>query len=725
MQANISMRGGKIVFVFSGGGVRKTSVRVDKSMSEAGVISAVVSAASEARAAEMNNLERFNALSVILKSAPQNAMKLLAQLRGSSKPSIKTEPARKERVQKDRVPPRQIVPKKTKELKITLPIITKAINSKDTILSGTTLGVLAKNIPSLDRFLSTATNRKRLSNMIFSSFNKMTKYDLDFTLIPIGEKRNPPIELKSSNDPVALRLFLAEYIGKGNPIYAKELASLGGIAINNSPLDGKTLIAAIAYLRRFNYGELNLKSKPLDPLILTPLTASSTKDVVLPAATQPVAKPTPAPKETFVPRVAIIGDSLTGEFKGQKAGYPMNLLSLIQAGNKSATVTPYGIKGQSSGEIASRFTPDILGKGYNTVVIQAGTNDLYSNTKINDPKVSEQMVVRVTANIEKMVRAAKSAKPPLSVILLTIHPQRGYRLWTDVVQQRIDNINKWIMSQAGKGVTVVDLSSLGDKDGRILKGLHNGGGLHFSGKGGVAVAKLIFEQGFKSAALKTVQIPEKTAAEYEKIASSVRTRLTQAIKFGDTKILSDFEASLQQKDMLATIPEKMASLRKEMLYLPAQAAFNHLKDNDPGFNRFLLQNKGKDFNELIDLPGVKVRMHEREVGTRSVNRQGKIENMLGEKGIGYESAAVKAIQLYLGYRYNFYKDVKSDFEALYGEKGAVGKKRVMRSDGVPDRAFFYEFSAYARRIRLNAPVQEQNKAPEQKHEQQKVPVREL
>jgi hypothetical protein len=175
--------------------------------------------------------------------------------------------------------------------------------------------------------------------------------------------------------------------------------------------------------------------------------------------------------------------------------------------------------------------------------------------------------------------------------------------------------------------------------------------------------------------------------------------LTSFIKKADPRSLFELEKSLLKKDLIATIPNTPKKLKSNALYLAAQAAFNKLKEEDPSFNRFLVSLKGSSYFSLIDLKGREVRMHESEVGSLTITRtSGGRRETKTEPVDKIEVSMVKAMQLYIGNKYNMNRKVKGDINPLYGKSGILGKKRVVKTDGKPNRQLFHELNIYLWRI---------------------------
>ena len=116
----------------------------------------------------------------------------------------------------------------------------------------------------------------------------------------------------------------------------------------------------------------------------------------------------------------------------------------------------FGVVGQNTSQINSRFKTQVLDNHYQAVFILGGLNDLASG-------VSEHFTI---ANLNLMYRQANSAG--LKVIACTLPPWGDYiqklaqkkGMNPVVLQQKTNAINNWIKSQRGVSVyQVIDLQT--------------------------------------------------------------------------------------------------------------------------------------------------------------------------------------------------------------------------------------------------------------------------
>ena len=116
----------------------------------------------------------------------------------------------------------------------------------------------------------------------------------------------------------------------------------------------------------------------------------------------------PAPTRV-INRIGIIGDSIT------QGGFGNNLSTIAGA---TVSVDSFGVSGQSSGPIRSRFAHDILEHSppFNTVIIEAGVND-FGGASARDT------INRTRDNVLAMIQEARSHN--LNVIVIPILPWAG------------------------------------------------------------------------------------------------------------------------------------------------------------------------------------------------------------------------------------------------------------------------------------------------------------
>ncbi len=217
-----------------------------------------------------------------------------------------------------------------------------------------------------------------------------------------------------------------------------------------------------------------------------------------------------------------------------------------------------------------------------------------------------------------------------------------------------------------------------------------------------------------------VDAPLKTAAGIRKYADTIVEKVGAFIK-GDPRGLAEFEKGPGKKDFAAALPSQV---RMETLNLLVQSLFNHLKENDPLFEKFIAMKKDEfkrvtgnerddAYDRLMDLAGKRtVRMHEREVGLMLVTREG------GKKvpAAMEPSVVVKLLQEYLNQNVKTSNRFRADMGVEY---------TPLKADGIADRALFCAYAAYCWRIKpenRDRPAAAWKKVPEKMAVRYEVPL---
>ncbi len=143
-------------------------------------------------------------------------------------------------------------------------------------------------------------------------------------------------------------------------------------------------------------------------------------------------------------RVGIIGDSIA--HGGDAVPFGEILEDLLQKAHGEAVVDTFAVPGETTEEIGSRLSRDILSKTpeYDTVLIQGGTNDLFIGFKVNTIK----------RHFESMIRQAVAEER--RVVVVTVPPAWGYGGWTREMEDRRLALNRWL--QALPNVEVADVA---------------------------------------------------------------------------------------------------------------------------------------------------------------------------------------------------------------------------------------------------------------------------
>lgn len=137
---------------------------------------------------------------------------------------------------------------------------------------------------------------------------------------------------------------------------------------------------------------------------------------------------------TSAKKVGVIGDSITN-------GTNSYACYLNRQCNTEFDFYNYGVNGETTSRIKSRFQADIISHRFDEVIIMGGINN---GNNAN----------AVEADLQDMYTMAKQAG--MRVIALTITPYKGYREWTPPLQNRNDAVNSWIMDTVN-GAKDVDI----------------------------------------------------------------------------------------------------------------------------------------------------------------------------------------------------------------------------------------------------------------------------
>ncbi len=259
----------------------------------------------------------------------------------------------------------------------------------------------------------------------------------------------------------------------------------------SSPMDADTVTCASLYMRRWfmehpergNGRSQSRISQWRAPEIIQPEQRAD-------ATAQPVAQPSAVPAQpaatTVVPRVGIIGDSITAGGR-----YGRTLRTTLRTTSPEAVVDSYGVQNESISTIRGRFRRDILdhSPAYNTVVIQGGINGIEGLS-----------VIDAESSFTRMISDARGRG--MKVVLLTITPWAGYSGSTTEAQRRTAELNTWLRSQAQAdgSVVVVDTSALGEGNPPRLRAAYDSGdGLHPNDAGRDLIAQRIAQAAFARA----------------------------------------------------------------------------------------------------------------------------------------------------------------------------------------------------------------------------------
>jgi hypothetical protein len=143
-------------------------------------------------------------------------------------------------------------------------------------------------------------------------------------------------------------------------------------------------------------------------------------------------------------RVGVMGDSHSedAELPGRYVGH----LSGFCPGIEFRT---YGVRGQGVRQMWERFPRDILGRGFDEVIILAGGNDIASGRSVS----------HIQDYLGRMYRAADRAG--MRVVASTLTPHGSSPLgWDQERQRKLLQVNEWIRSRPSGVDSVVDAYSL-------------------------------------------------------------------------------------------------------------------------------------------------------------------------------------------------------------------------------------------------------------------------
>jgi lysophospholipase L1-like esterase len=197
-------------------------------------------------------------------------------------------------------------------------------------------------------------------------------------------------------------------------------------------------------------------------------------------------------------RIGVIGDSISTPTKRVRGLYPLMLEKNLKMVDPETSVTAYGMPGRTIVQIRNRFQTEMLGKGYDTVIIQGGVN-----------------MIAYTVDFEKarqafsdMVASAYSGGIA-NVIVVTVVPWAGYggmrteerRRYRRKGLVRTRDLNRWLLDRENglrslfPKAIVVDTSILGDggKFPAIKERFDRGDGIHLSEEGNKRLARLLEE----------------------------------------------------------------------------------------------------------------------------------------------------------------------------------------------------------------------------------------
>lgn len=173
-----------------------------------------------------------------------------------------------------------------------------------------------------------------------------------------------------------------------------------------------------------------------------------------------------------------IGDSITYGNAGSVSTAirpPYWLSQLLQTTTVSRAVANLGIGGNTSTQCLSNWTNNARGKGYKTLVLMCGVNDL----------IGAVAPATIWANLQTILDQAKA--DGMTVIPMTVLPYFG------AANPNLDTLNAGIMSWCStNGVTCVDTYNSDMRTGNALTAIYDSGdGLHPNVAGSQRMAELV------------------------------------------------------------------------------------------------------------------------------------------------------------------------------------------------------------------------------------------
>lgn len=184
-------------------------------------------------------------------------------------------------------------------------------------------------------------------------------------------------------------------------------------------------------------------------------------------------------------RVAAFGDSITrgvdldNNIPSNGGPYPVVLGRSLGAGY---LVDNHGVGGETTSTGATRFAANVVGKGYATVVVLQGVNDL---------NFTADSAATICTRLRGMYAAAVA--DGMDVLAVTILPYGNSVLWSEANEARRVALNACILASPNViGVNAESTFSDGDPDQpAMLAPLDIGDGIHISQAGANALAALV------------------------------------------------------------------------------------------------------------------------------------------------------------------------------------------------------------------------------------------
>ncbi|MEW6035266.1 MAG: GDSL-type esterase/lipase family protein, partial [Candidatus Micrarchaeota archaeon] len=361
--------------------------------------------------------------------------------------------------------------------------------------------------------------------------------------------------------------------------------------------------------------------------------------------------PTEVAAQAVVPRVGVIGDSLTAGGR-----YATTLRTYLREGNPDAAVDHYGVVGESLRAISGRFERDILSHApaYNAVVIQGGINGITGTSVIEAERYFTQMISAARAR-------------GMKVILLTLHPWAGASSSDATAQSRTAEINTWLRSQAQAdgSVVVVDVSSLGEGNPPRLRQIYDSGDhLHPNADGRDLIARLISQAAFGRQPTAT-QARSELQDYADRNWRNLSTELSNAARQGRPEAIITLSRNLPQGQ--ASLEAALTALNRDDIARAYDRVFNDYFHRD------------RDFLDFC-----RTRTEYQSIALESVT-------MSAQRTPAERRAVVRAMQEFINYQAGrsgdeYYTRLRDDLRLLYrdGLRLTGDSQQSLHIDGMED-----------------------------------------
>ena len=175
-------------------------------------------------------------------------------------------------------------------------------------------------------------------------------------------------------------------------------------------------------------------------------------------------------------QVSLLGDSMSAG-----STYRVELEDLLGVGN---VVQKFGYKGKQTGYVLDKVHKAMASQPTDVVVL-CGVNDLAAG----------HTAQHVINNLNAIYTEIAVTSPHTRIIGVTLTPWGSHHLGRNL-QVETDTVNHWIKFMAPVDAAV-DTSVLSDGAGNLHPELGGADGLHLNGQGQIALAMVVYNQGFE------------------------------------------------------------------------------------------------------------------------------------------------------------------------------------------------------------------------------------